>query len=358
MIFFSRLLLKNQASTVNSMFPARQVITAKNLPLAILSGIAFNTAIAWMLTAVSAMGNFWQNFIFSQCIGLSIFAFNILILPFIKPGVRRLVVMSLTLPGSVALGLSLAFYITGVGSWSAPYARQSVMIGLFFGVIGSITYFLSERIHILDAEVKQRRLNEVEREKREVEAHLRLLQAQIEPHFLFNTLANVSSLIEVDTVQARRLLDRLNDWLRVALARTRSERTTLGDELTMLENYLQILQMRFGARLRWQVDAVEEVRLIQFPPMLLQPLVENAIRHGIEPKLGGGLLKISARIEQGILHLRVDDDGVGFNDKKSGSGAGLENIRARLKALHGSSAKLELQTNEMGGVSSMLELPL
>lgn len=307
---------------------------------------------------LGSMGNFWLNFVYSQCIGFAILIFSNLILPSMKPGVRRLAVMSLTLPVSVAMGLTLAFYLTGVGSWRATYAWQSVMIGLFFGVIGSIAYFLSERIHILDAEVKQRRLNEVEREKREVEAHLRLLQAQIEPHFLFNTLANVSSLIEVDAVQARRLLERLNDWLRVALARTRSESATLNDELTLLENYLQILQMRFGSRLRWQVEAAEDVRAINFPPMLLQPLVENAIRHGIEPKLGGGQLTISAKVEQGMLYLRVDDDGAGFNNKTSGSGAGLENIRARLLVLYGSSAKLTLQTNEPGGVSSILELPL
>ena len=307
---------------------------------------------------LGSMGNFWLNFVYSQCIGFSILIFSNLILPSMKPGVRRLAVMSLTLPVSVAVGLTLAFYLTGVGSWRATYAWQSVMIGLFFGVIGSIAYFLSERIHILDAEVKQRRLNEVEREKREVEAHLRLLQAQIEPHFLFNTLANVSSLIEVDAVQARRLLERLNDWLRVALARTRSESATLGDELTLLENYLQILQMRFGTRLRWQIEAAEAIRAIKFPPMLLQPLVENAIRHGIEPKLGGGQLKISATIELGVLRLRVDDDGAGFGDKTGGSGAGLENIRSRLMVLYGSAAKLELETNETGGVSSILEIPI
>ena len=307
---------------------------------------------------LGSMGNFWLNFVYSQCIGFSILIFSNLILPSMKPGVRRLAVMSLTLPVSVAVGLTLAFYLTGVGSWRATYAWQSVMIGLFFGVIGSIAYFLSERIHILDAEVKQRRLNEVEREKREVEAHLRLLQAQIEPHFLFNTLANVSSLIEVDAVQARRLLERLNDWLRVALARTRSESATLGDELMLLENYLQILQMRFGTRLRWQIEAAEATRAIKFPPMLLQPLVENAIRHGIEPKLGGGQLKISATIELGVLRLRVDDDGAGFGDKTGGSGAGLENIRSRLMVLYGSAAKLELETNETGGVSSILEIPI
>ena len=340
------------------MYPARRVFTARTLPLSILSGIVFNTAIAAMLTSIDSMGNFWINFIYSQCIGLSIFAFNILLLPFVKPGIKRLLVMSVSLPGSVALGLTLAFYISGVGSWSSPYATQSVLIGLFFGVIGSITYFLSERIHILDAEIKQRRLNEVEREKREVEAHLRLLQAQIEPHFLFNTLANVSSLIEVDAAQARRLLDRLNDWLRVALVRTRSESATLGDELTLLENYLQILEMRFGSRLTWHIEANDEIRAIPFPPMLLQPLVENAIRHGIEPKLGGGKLSISAQRSQGVLSINVVDDGVGFSEKTSGSGAGIENVKARLAALYGASAKLTLHANETGGVSSILELPL
>lgn len=333
-------------------FPARRIL------LSTLYTILFNTAIAGLLSLIGKMGDFWLNFTYSQCIGLSVFVINVLVLSLIKSATKRLAVMSLSLPGSVALGLSLAFYISGVGSWDAPFARQSVMIGLFFGVIGSVTYFLSERIQTLDTEMKQRRLNEVEREKREVEAHLRLLQAQIEPHFLFNTLANVSSLIEVDAVQARRLLDRLNDWLRVALARTRSASTTLGDELTMLENYLQILQMRFGARLRWQVDVAEQVRSRKFPPMLLQPLVENAIRHGIEPKLGGGLLKISAVVEQGLLRLRVDDDGAGFGNKTSGGGAGLENIRARLTALYGASAKLELHSNEAGGVSAVLELPI
>jgi sensor histidine kinase YesM len=92
--------------------------------------------------------------------------------------------------------------------------------------------------------------------------------------------------------------------------------------------------------------------------MLLQPLVENAIRHGIEPKLGGGQLKISASIESGVLRLSVDDDGAGFSDKTGGGGAGLENIRARLIALYGAAAKLDLHTNDTGGVSAVLELPL
>lgn len=334
----------------------RIVFTIKKILLIIFITIIFDTAIAGLITMLGKLGNFWHNFIFSQCIGLSIVGLNILILRYMQASTRRLALMSLALPASVGIGLTLAFWITGVGSWRSPFALQSVLIGLFFGVIGSIAFLLSERIQQLDAEVKQRRLNEIEREKREVEAHLRLLQAQIEPHFLFNTLANVSSLIEEDATQARQLLDHLIGWLRVALARTRDEKATLADELELLENYLRILVIRFGARLRWHIDVAEAVRTTRFPPMLLQPLVENAIRHGIEPKLGGGELTISAHLAQGVLHLQVEDDGVGFSDKPSG-GAGLENVRARLHALYGDTATLTLQSNAVGGVSSILELP-
>ena len=335
---------------------SHNVMSPRNLAIGVVTGVIFNTAIAGLLTVISSWGDFWHNFVYSQCIGLSIFVINVLPMSRMRPGLRRMAVFSLTLPGSIAVGLSLAFFLSGVGSWSDPQAWQPVVIGLFFGGIGSITYFLSERIQILDAEVKQRRLNEVEREKREVEAHLRLLQAQIEPHFLFNTLANVSSLIEVDAAQARRLLERLNDWLRVALARTRSERATLGDELVLLENYLQILTMRFGTRLRWSIEATEDIRRLSFPPMLLQPLVENAVRHGIEPKLGGGKLDIIVSLEQGVLSVRVEDDGAGFRDN-SRHGDGLANVRARLTAMFGAAGRLELQSNAAGGVSAVLELP-
>ncbi len=184
-----------------------------------------------------------------------------------------------------------------------------MVLGLFFAFIGAIATLLSERVEI---EVKQRRLLQSESEKREIEAHLKLLQAQIEPHFLFNTLANVSSLIDSDPVLAKKLLERLNDWLRVALARARSDSATLGDELDMLENYLRILKIRFGERLRWNIEVPEDARLYSFPPMLLQPLVENAVRHGIEPKLGGGEIVIRVYIDNALMRIEVSDSGVGL----------------------------------------------
>jgi LytS/YehU family sensor histidine kinase len=249
--------------------------------------------------------------------------------------------------------MTLAFAITGVGSWSDEYVWTTMVLGLFFALIGAIATLLSERVEI---EVKQRCLIQGESEKREIEAHLKMLQAQIEPHFLFNTLANVSSLIDSDPALAKQLLERLNDWLRVALLRARSEHTTLGDELDLLENYLQILKIRFGERLRWNVEVPEADRLRAFPPMLLQPLVENAVRHGIEPKIGGGVISISADSSGAALRIEVSDSGVGLIGDEGG-GTGLANVRERLATLFGAAGKLVLENKTGGGVIALLELP-
>jgi len=327
-----------------------------NILLTIFINILFNTAIAGLLTTVGFEPDFWINFIFSQCIGLSIYAINATVLCHIGDSRRRLWVLALTFPGSVMFGVTLGAWITGVGDWSNPQAWVAVVIGLFFGGIGGITYYLSLRIERLDAEVKQRRMSEVESEKRQMEAQLKMLQAQIEPHFLFNTLANVGSLIDRDPALAKKLLERLNDWLRIALQRARSDHATLGDELDMLENYLQILKIRFGERLRWTLEVSEDAKRSVFPPMLLQPLVENAVRHGIEPKIGGGEIVICAHCDNGKLHIEVSDSGVGLIGGEGG-GAGLANVRARLATLFGDAGKLVLESSASGGVSARLELP-
>jgi sensor histidine kinase YesM len=319
----------------------------------LISSLIFNTAIAGVLTMIMPGGQFWINLIYSQCIGLSVMAINGTVVHILQNSILRWAVLSLTLPASVALGLTLAFAITGIGSWSDKYVWPNMLLGLFFGLIGSITLLLSRQI---ESEVKKRQFLQSESEKREIEANLKLLQAQIEPHFLFNTLANVGSLIDSDPQLAKKLLERLNDWLRVALVRARSSSANLGDELDMLENYLQILKIRFGERLLWHIEVPAEVRLTAFPPMLLQPLVENAVRHGIEPKLGGGEIGIRARIEDGSLHIEVSDSGVGLIGDEAG-GTGLSNVRARLATLFGSKGRLVLENKAGGGVAATLELP-
>ena len=328
----------------------------KNVFISTLVSILFNTAIAGLLTVISFEESFWINFVFSQCIGLSIYAVNSTVICHIADKRWRLATLVFTFPGSIMFGVTLAAWITGAGDWSNPKAWVAVVIGLFFGGIGSITYFLSQRIELLNAEVKQRRMNEMESEKRQMEAQLKMLQAQIEPHFLFNTLANASSLIDSDPALAKKLLERLNDWLRIALVRARSDSATLGDELEMLENYLQILKIRFGERLHWFTDVEGEARNMSFPPMLLQPLVENAVRHGIEPKIGGGEIIIRAALVEEVLRIEVSDTGVGLLNKGD-AGTGLENVRARLATLFGEHGHLMLEGNANGGVTAILELP-
>ncbi len=321
--------------------------------------LLFNTAIAALLTVIEFGEGFWINLLFSQCIGFSIALVNVPLILRSAPSWKRGLMLLPALPLSVALGIVLGHVLLARPFALSHQVWQTLAIGMMFAVLGSVMFLLAERIYRLDDEVRQRRLAEAEQDRRETEARLKLLQAQIEPHFLFNTLANVGSLIDSDPPRARQLLDRLNDWLRIALARTRDDQASLGDELALLENWLEILAVRFGPRLAWQFDIAADLRQLPFPPMLLQPLLENAVKHGIEPKLGGGRVRITAWREADRLHLEVSDNGGGLNAAAStqGQGTGLDNVRARLAALYGAAGGLTLATNAAGGVTASLELP-
>jgi len=191
------------------------------------------------------------------------------------------------------------------------------------------------------------------------EARLRALQAQIEPHFLYNTLANVVSLIDSQPAKARRMLERFIDYLRASLSASRAGHATVGNELDLACAYLDVLGVRMEARLRWRVDAALEVRALPMAPMLLQPLVENAIMHGIEPKIEGGEIVVRARIDEGMLCIEVCDTGEGLRmaPPRPGGGVGLQNLRERLRQLHGADAQLQLIENPGGGVTARLLLP-
>ncbi len=191
------------------------------------------------------------------------------------------------------------------------------------------------------------------------EAQLRLLQGQIEPHFLFNTLANVQSLIDFDPERAKQMLERFTDYLRASLGQLRGDSTTLAQEFAMLEAYLALMQLRMGERLRLRLVLPAELNGFELPPLLVQPLVENAIHHGLEPKIVGGEIVVSARREGDVLCITVEDDGQGLDAprRRPGNGVALGNIRARLTARWGSSATLELQPREGGGTRARILIP-
>lgn len=208
------------------------------------------------------------------------------------------------------------------------------------------------------------RVRTLSTEKQLAEAQLRLLQAQIEPHFLFNTLANVVSLIEPAPARATQMLEHFIDYLRASLAASRATQGTVGQEAALLRDYLQILSVRMGQRLAWTIDVDPSLDDAPLAPMLLQPVVENAIRHGLEPKIDGG--KVSVRITRAMLARQgrsvrgmvalVEDDGLGF-EPSAASGVGLSNLRQRLAVLYDGQASLTIE-DRRPGTSVRIELPL
>jgi signal transduction histidine kinase len=192
------------------------------------------------------------------------------------------------------------------------------------------------------------------------ESQLRMLQAQIEPHFLFNTLANVQSLIRTDAPRAQLMLETFTDYLRASLGQMRDSDVTLDVELETARSYLQLMQIRMGRRLAFTIEASEQARLAMLPPFLLQPLVENAVHHGLEVKVGGGSVHLRATVENGQLQLCVDDDGVGLEqarlEARSGQGMAQANIRARLLTRYQGAASLLVAPLDQG-TRAMLLLP-
>ena len=195
--------------------------------------------------------------------------------------------------------------------------------------------------------------------KQAVEAELKLLQAQIEPHFLFNTLASVQYLIETDPEEANVLLGHLIGYLRAALPQLRAHSSTLGREIALAEAYLNILRMRVGPRLSFSFDVPDDLRQLPFPPNLLISLVENAIKHGVEPSADGGSVNIAAERREGSLVVSVTDTGRGLaaTSRADGQGVGLSNIRERLAALYGPRGRFSLEPSPPRGTRATLTLP-
>ena len=232
--------------------------------------------------------------------------------------------------------------------------------GLVAGSVATIGY-LWRRAAETSAAGRAIELRRVQLERQSSQARLGALRSQIEPHFLFNTLATVRRLQEVQPEQGGRLLKYFVDYLRSVQPgrRNEDEIATLGQEIDLTTAYLGVVAVRMAGRLQVKIEMATELRDQPFPPLTIATLVENAVKHGIGPAIGGGAIAVSVRRVGSRLEAVVSDTGVGFSSGSgsSGSGIGLANIRARLRTLYGDAGTLALQANLPSGVRATMSLP-
>jgi hypothetical protein len=325
-----------------------------DVPRRLLGTIVLCTLIAAALTAWGNKG-FGNNMVYSLCIGLLTYASIDLPRHWLwlnRGGTTLVPLIGLALlatPVGWFGGSFIASRLLGE-RWGFDAISPNAMLGFLVltagaGLAGSFVFWSRERLACSEREA--------------AEARLKLLQAQIEPHFLFNTLANLQALIGSDPARAQTMLAHLDVYLRATLASTRNDHCTLAEEFALLRGYLEILAIRMGPRLTYALDLPEALAAAKLPPMLLQPLVENAIKHGLEPKVDGGRLSVAASAEGRQLVLVVEDSGLGFGaTATAGTGVGLRHVKTRLAALYGDAASAEIGESAGGGVRIALRLPL
>jgi hypothetical protein len=270
-----------------------------------------------------------------------------------------LLLVAVVTAAAVAGALMLIPYYNA--GWDTALDRRFVSDVVYWLLIGAgfvLIYLLQQRSAAATAAVHQAQLDQIALSKQMLEAQLQVMRAQIEPHFLFNTLANVKRLAQTDIAGSVSMLDNLMLYLRAALPRMREERTTLGQEADLVHAYLEVLSIRMGERLRFSIDVAPSLRPEPFPPMMLLTLVENAIKHGLTPAPNGGTIAVRAERSGSGYVVRIADSGVGFGVAATGgTGVGLANTRARLAALYGEAASLSLAPNEPSGVVATIEVP-
>jgi hypothetical protein len=222
--------------------------------------------------------------------------------------------------------------------------------------IEAVTRAITRRVsEARKAEEQQAR--ETATEKELTVAKLSLLHAQVEPHFLYNTLASAQILTRSDPAKADQMLGNLITYLRHSVPRAEEALSTLGGEVERARAYLEILRIRMGDRLQVQVQVPDSLKPAPMPPMMLQTLVENAIKHGLEVQPGGGTVWLTAREADGRVAVTVADDGAGFNEHTGGTGIGLRNVRERLKLAYGDEASLSIVSNFPRGVAATITVP-
>jgi signal transduction histidine kinase len=340
--------------------------------------------VIWLMTP-NARGNLFTAWVYSAAIGTGCWFFidggRLLLAGWLPvdarlhpearrarwPGVGWMLVCILVGTAlGYTLGVAVGDAVTGFNTPSLLQNRAALVISTIAAMAATAYFYANERLRAEQAAAETAR-------REATESQLRLLQSQLEPHMLFNTLANLRVLIALDAPRAQAMLDRLISYLRTTLGASHSTLHSLATEFAWLDDYLALMAVRMGPRLQVQLHLPDDLRQVMVPPLLLQPVVENSIRHGLEPKLEGGRIEVRAQRQGQQLVLTVRDTGVGLPPAQAGSATpdadrqteqagshyGTRHVAARLATLYGALAESRLVPAEgtEGGALAELRLP-
>jgi signal transduction histidine kinase len=333
----------------------------------LLAGSAAFWALAAALLhqAMPSAVTFPRLLLLTECVGLTM-TLAILLLksssPFwrLEPVVRGVLLALVALAGGYIAGHAIAFLLLGepmrLGG-QGPEGLVPIVVATLVAGLG-LHYFATREQLSSEAAARS------EAQRLATESHLRLLHSQLEPHMLFNTLANLRSLVRDDPAAAEQMIDQLITYLRGSLLASRAPWSTLGAEFAQLRAYLEIMATRMGPRIQWRLDLPPALEQAAVAPMLLQPLVENAVKHGLEPQVGAGSIEVTARETADGIEIRVCDSGPGLaprqHDPAPGparTSYGLQHVRDRLQALYGAGGSLSLQAAVPRGTCAVVRFP-
>jgi LytS/YehU family sensor histidine kinase len=306
---------------------------------------------------------FQREFFFCQGIGIVVFCLTLPILSLLKFKQLYLKPVLVTL-AAISATLGLTWILAAYSGRNIPaffknrygFYIQTLLLNAMFVVITGFTVISRAKMAAARAHMQQERIMRLTSEKKAAETHLKFLQAQIEPHFLFNTLSTILSLLDTDLGSGKAMLIDFIQYLRISLSKTRKETSTIDEEIALITAYLSLYRVRMADLLDFEIQLPENLKKHPLPPMIVQPLVENAIHHGLQNKIDGGKIIIRAEEAGDRVRLEIVDTGKGFDTERQG-GTGLSNVRSRLKSIYGESARLILEDNRPSGLRAIIEVP-
>ena len=342
------------------------------LPVLALSSLFWAAASTLLFFLSPGLDTWPRLLVFHECVGLTIVACVLLLrrtrlLASLEPMTRWLAMGVIAIPTGYLVGHQFAFLLLGEPTRMVGHQQISLIPILFTVLVGGLGLHYYATRERLANEAAARS----EAQRLAVESQLRLLRAQLEPHMLFNTMATLRSLVREDVDRAESMIDQLIVYLRSALAASQTDSVTLGREFAQLRAYLDIMSVRMGPRLTYRLELPTVLEDTAVPAMLLQPLVENAIKHGLEPKVGPGSIEVVARATASGIEIGVSDSGLGLpsqeeaqNEEGAGNGIfpartsyGLQHVRDRLRAIYGPTAELRLERRHPTGVCAVVFIP-